>query len=85
MFGISVEPAVLVAYVKEKLDEIQSSLLERAITFRNRCVFITTLTHHPFSVNEIIILEKHPCLGCFDALLFEAEICLNFTQFKWRD
>ncbi|KAK4770288.1 hypothetical protein SAY87_030820 [Trapa incisa] len=36
VFGISVEPAVLVTYIKEKLDEIQFSLLERAISFRNR-------------------------------------------------
>ena len=34
--GISVEPSTLVAYVKDKLDEIQFSLLERAISFRDR-------------------------------------------------
>lgn len=30
------EPSILEAYVKDKLDEIQSSLLERAISFRDR-------------------------------------------------
>lgn len=35
VFGISMEPSNLEAYVKEKLDEIQSSLLERAVSFRN--------------------------------------------------
>ncbi|CAN7039357.1 hypothetical protein IGI04_005734 [Brassica rapa subsp. trilocularis] len=35
VFGISMEPSTLVAYVKEKLDEIQSSLLEKAISFRD--------------------------------------------------
>ncbi|XP_071736794.1 proline--tRNA ligase, chloroplastic/mitochondrial-like [Rutidosis leptorrhynchoides] len=35
VFGISMEPSVLVPYVKEKLDEIQLSLLEKATSFRN--------------------------------------------------
>ncbi|KAK4279322.1 hypothetical protein QN277_011119 [Acacia crassicarpa] len=35
VFGISMEPSVLEAHVKEKLDEIQSSLLEKAIAFRD--------------------------------------------------
>ncbi|CAF2378947.1 unnamed protein product [Brassica napus] len=35
VFGISMEPSTLEAYVKEKLDEIQSSLLEKAISFRD--------------------------------------------------
>lgn len=38
VFGISMEPSILEAYVKDKLDEIQSSLLERAIAFRDRFV-----------------------------------------------
>ena len=36
VFGISMEPEILVAYVKDKLDEIQTSLLELAISFRDR-------------------------------------------------
>ncbi|CAA7059522.1 unnamed protein product [Microthlaspi erraticum] len=35
VFGISMEPSTLVAYVKEKLEEVQSSLLEKAVTFRD--------------------------------------------------
>ncbi|XP_071701987.1 proline--tRNA ligase, chloroplastic/mitochondrial-like [Rutidosis leptorrhynchoides] len=35
VFGISMEPSVLVPYVKEKLDQIQLSLLEKATAFRN--------------------------------------------------
>ncbi|XP_004501611.1 proline--tRNA ligase, chloroplastic/mitochondrial [Cicer arietinum] len=35
VFGVSMEPSILEAYVKDKLDEIQSSLLERAIAFRD--------------------------------------------------
>lgn len=35
VFGISMEPSILEAYVKDKLDEIQSSLLERATSFRD--------------------------------------------------
>ncbi|XP_057473557.1 proline--tRNA ligase, chloroplastic/mitochondrial-like [Actinidia eriantha] len=35
VFGISMEASILVAYVKDKLDEIQSSLLGRAISFRD--------------------------------------------------
>lgn len=35
VFGISMEASSLVAYVKEKLDEIQSSLLGRATSFRD--------------------------------------------------
>ncbi|XP_073064306.1 proline--tRNA ligase, chloroplastic/mitochondrial isoform X1 [Primulina eburnea] len=34
-FGISMESSTLVAYVKGKLDEVQSSLLERATSFRD--------------------------------------------------
>ena len=40
VFGISMEPSILEAYVKDTLDEIQSSLLEQAKTFRDRC-FLT--------------------------------------------
>lgn len=36
VFGISMEPSSLVAYVIDKLNEVQSSLLERATTFRDR-------------------------------------------------
>ncbi|KAL0358936.1 UNVERIFIED_CONTAM: Proline--tRNA ligase, chloroplastic/mitochondrial [Sesamum angustifolium] len=35
VFGISMESSTLVAYIKGKLDEVQSSLLERAISFRD--------------------------------------------------
>ncbi|KAB2632542.1 proline--tRNA ligase-like [Pyrus ussuriensis x Pyrus communis] len=35
VFGISMEPSVLKAYVKDKLDEIQSSLVEKAKSFRD--------------------------------------------------
>ncbi|KAK7380359.1 hypothetical protein VNO78_32867 [Psophocarpus tetragonolobus] len=35
VFGISMEPSNLEAYVKNKLDQIQSSLLARAIAFRD--------------------------------------------------
>lgn len=44
VFGISMEASTLVAYVKDKLDEIQSSLLEKAISFRDRysfCLFFS--------------------------------------------
>lgn len=39
VFGISMEPSSLEGYVKDKLDEIQSSLLGRATSFRDRCIF----------------------------------------------
>ncbi|KAJ8573030.1 hypothetical protein K7X08_009541 [Anisodus acutangulus] len=35
VFGISMEPSALGAYVKDKLNEVQSALLERATTFRD--------------------------------------------------
>ncbi|KAG6500789.1 hypothetical protein ZIOFF_040644 [Zingiber officinale] len=34
-FGISMEPSVLVAHLKSRLDDIQASLLHRAISFRD--------------------------------------------------
>lgn len=40
VFGISMEPSILEAYVKDKLDDIQSGLLERATSFRNRCILL---------------------------------------------
>lgn len=36
VFGISMEPSVLIPYVKEKLEEIQLSLLDKAKSFRDR-------------------------------------------------
>lgn len=36
VFGISMEPSTLVAYVKDKLNEVQASLLEKAVSFRDR-------------------------------------------------
>ncbi|PRQ18103.1 putative proline--tRNA ligase [Rosa chinensis] len=35
VFGISMEPSILEAYIKDKLDEIQSSLLGQATSFRD--------------------------------------------------
>ncbi|KAB2622489.1 proline--tRNA ligase-like [Pyrus ussuriensis x Pyrus communis] len=35
VFGISMEPSILEAHIKDKLDEIQSSLLEKAKSFRD--------------------------------------------------
>ncbi|XP_019177926.1 PREDICTED: proline--tRNA ligase, chloroplastic/mitochondrial [Ipomoea nil] len=35
VFGISMEPSTLVPYVKNKLTEVHSSLLERAVSFRD--------------------------------------------------
>lgn len=40
VFGISMEPSILEAYVKGTLDEIQLSLLQRAKTFRDRYFLI---------------------------------------------
>lgn len=40
VFGISMEPSSLEAYVKDKLDEIQSALLEQATSFRDRCILL---------------------------------------------
>uniref|UniRef100_A0A803N5I8 proline--tRNA ligase n=1 Tax=Chenopodium quinoa TaxID=63459 RepID=A0A803N5I8_CHEQI len=36
VFGVSMEPDVLVSYVKDKLDEMQASLLSMATSFRDR-------------------------------------------------
>lgn len=35
-FGISMDPSVLIAHVKSRLEDIQASLLERATLFRDR-------------------------------------------------
>ncbi|KNA15293.1 hypothetical protein SOVF_099520, partial [Spinacia oleracea] len=35
VFGVSMEPDVLVSYVKDKLEEIQASLLSMAVSFRD--------------------------------------------------
>jgi len=43
LFGISIEPSNLETYVEHKLDEIQSSLLERAIAFRDRFILLMLL------------------------------------------
>ena len=34
-FGISMEPSILVDHIKDRLEEIQASLLQKAITFRD--------------------------------------------------
>lgn len=38
VFGVSMEPDVLVSYVKDKLEEIQASLLSMAVSFRDRYI-----------------------------------------------
>ena len=38
VFGVSMEPAILVPYVKDKLDEIQAALLSMATSFRDRYI-----------------------------------------------
>lgn len=35
-FGVSMEPSILVNHIKGRLDDIQASLLQKAITFRDR-------------------------------------------------
>lgn len=40
VFGVSMEPSSLEAYVKDTLDQIQSSLLQQAKTFRDRWFLI---------------------------------------------
>ncbi|KAL5727284.1 proline--tRNA ligase [Ranunculus cassubicifolius] len=35
VFGISMEPSILESYVKDKLEEIQASLLQKAVSFRD--------------------------------------------------
>lgn len=39
VFGVSMESSTLVAYIKDKLDEIQLALLSTAVSFRDRCIF----------------------------------------------
>lgn len=39
MFGISMDPSVLESLVQGKLDDIQTSLLKKAIEFRDRYIF----------------------------------------------
>ncbi|XP_027922493.1 proline--tRNA ligase, chloroplastic/mitochondrial [Vigna unguiculata] len=53
VFGISMEPSNLEAYVKDKLDEIQSSLLERAIAFRDsNIVDVSTYSDLKAAISE---------------------------------
>jgi prolyl-tRNA synthetase len=40
VFGISMEPSILEGYVKDKLGEIQASLLGQATLFRDRCMLL---------------------------------------------
>jgi prolyl-tRNA synthetase len=35
-FGISMEPSALVNHIKGRLEDIQASLLQKAMTFRDR-------------------------------------------------
>ena len=39
VFGVSMEPTILVSYVKDKLDEMQVALLSMATSFRDRYIF----------------------------------------------
>lgn len=64
VFGISIEPSILVAYVNDKLDEIQSSLLERATSFRDRQVLLYLVL---FFVNRHFILQM---IGIISLFLF---------------
>ena len=35
-FGVSIDPSILVNHIKGRLEDIQASLLQKAITFRDR-------------------------------------------------
>ena len=35
-FGVSMDPSILVNHIKGRLEDIQASLLQKAITFRDR-------------------------------------------------
>ncbi|GJR43103.1 proline--tRNA ligase, chloroplastic/mitochondrial [Tanacetum coccineum] len=66
VFGISMEPSVLVPYVKEKLDDIQLSLLNKAIAFRDSNIVDVTSYDE---LKEAISQGKWargPWLGSFD-------------------
>jgi prolyl-tRNA synthetase len=39
-FGVSMEPSILVNHIKGRLEDIQASLLQKAITFRDRYLFL---------------------------------------------
>ncbi|PON97002.1 Proline-tRNA ligase, class IIa, archaeal-type [Trema orientale] len=53
VFGISMEPSILEAYVKDKLDEIQSSLLGRATSFRDsNIVDVTSYDELKVAISE---------------------------------
>ena len=39
-FGVSMEPSTLVDHLKGRLEEIQASLLQKAIEFRDRYCYI---------------------------------------------
>ncbi|GFP91356.1 proline--tRNA ligase [Phtheirospermum japonicum] len=86
VFGISMEPSTLVAYIKSKLDEVQSSLLEKAISFRDRdlraCIckrFMIPVELHPLKANG------HEALGQQEELKVKEETgatirCFPFEQ-----
>ena len=48
-FGVSMDPSILVNHIKGRLEDIQASLLHKAITFRDRYLF---------SIQEYLILKK---------------------------
>lgn len=56
-FGVSMEPPTLVDHIKGRLEEIQASLLQKAIEFRDRYsyvqFFLSVFVYHPFSIGII--------------------------------
>lgn len=61
VFGVSMESSTLVAYVKDKLDEIQLALLSTATSFRDRCMLLLS-KFFLCNFSVYFITNDHYCL-----------------------
>ncbi|KAI4324944.1 hypothetical protein MLD38_030385 [Melastoma candidum] len=90
VFGISMEPAILEAYVKDKLDEIQSSLLEKAKIFRDsNIVDVSSYDELKSAISEGKWARGSWCASDQDELRVKEETgatirCFPFEQPKER-
>ncbi|URE14222.1 hypothetical protein MUK42_10412 [Musa troglodytarum] len=65
--GISMEPSVLVSHVKSSLEDIQAPLLQRATSFRDRCLYSNIADVNSYEELKEVITEGKWARGPWSA------------------
>jgi len=78
-FGVSMDPSILVNHIKGRLEDIQASLLHKAITFRDRYLFsIQVYLKYIFSILCPLFVDCHLQIN-----LIHGHKCISATVSCW--